>query len=119
MDFSRYSSPLPDALLAEDRALLAARMSRVGESATSRPMPPPPALALTISGKPTSFPVSPSAASSTTNAAGSTGTPNRATNCRACHLSAIASVAESGGPTRTSPALSHARAKSAFSERKP
>ena len=50
---------------------------------------------------------------------GTTGTPAAATVALAAILSPIASIAAGGGPTNTSPAAAQARAKAAFSARKP
>ena len=50
---------------------------------------------------------------------GTTGTSYAATVSFARILSAIASSEATGGPTNTMPAASSARAKSAFSDRKP
>ena len=50
---------------------------------------------------------------------GTIGTPAAAMSSRARVLEPIASMAEAGGPMKTMPASSRARAKGAFSARKP
>ncbi len=50
---------------------------------------------------------------------GSTGTPASAISFLAATFEPIASIAAGVGPTHVNPAASTARAKSAFSERKP
>jgi hypothetical protein len=62
---------------------------------------------LTITGKPASVP------------AGTTGTPAWSAAALARSLSPISSIAAGGGPIQVSPASSTARAKPAFSLRKP
>ncbi len=84
-----------------------------GSSRTIRiPRPPPPAAAFSSRGR-----------SAAVAAAGSTGasrgTSAAAISSLALVLEAISSMALTGGPTQTSPASCTARAKPAFSERKP
>ena len=74
------------------------------------PRPPPPAEAFTSSGR---------SASVGSDGAVSTGTPASAAISLARTLSPIDAMASGGGPTQVSPASMTARAKSAFSERKP
>jgi hypothetical protein len=50
---------------------------------------------------------------------GTIGTPAAAISSRARVFEPMASMAEAGGPTKTIPAASQARAKGAFSARKP
>ena len=50
---------------------------------------------------------------------GTVGTPRSLTAALAVILSPIVSIAEAGGPMKTRPAASSARAKREFSERKP
>ncbi len=50
---------------------------------------------------------------------GTIGTPAACIRSRAAIFEPIASIAPGGGPIQTSPAASTARAKSAFSARKP
>ena len=76
------------------------------------PRPPPPADALTSSGR----------SSSVTDAAetsSSTGTPAFAISFLAPTFEPIASIDSGAGPTQVSPASTTWRAKSAFSDRKP
>jgi hypothetical protein len=88
-------------------------------------LPPPPADALSITGSPILRALS-SAASADGKprpvgplSPGTTGTSAAIILARARVLSPIASIALPGGPMKITPAASHARAKSAFSERKP
>ena len=88
----------------------AARSSR---SATTRmPRPPPPAEALTSTGRSASVTSSGSSSSSTGHA-------GRRHQLLGLDLLPIASMASGGGPIQVSPASATARAKAAFSERKP
>ena len=75
------------------------------------PRPPPPADALTSTGK--------SVIWSGSVQVGSIGTPASASSAFASILSPIAAIALAGGPTQVSPASITAAAKSAFSARKP
>jgi hypothetical protein len=87
------------------------------------PRPPPPAAALTISGKRSS----PSPAHSTMSSSlrpgrsmpGTVATPASAASSLAATLSPSLSLASGGGPTNTRPASAQARANEARSERKP
>ena len=74
------------------------------------PRPPPPADALTISGR------SPSVGA---DGASRTGTPATAMIRLASTFEPIFSIDSGVGPTQTSPASTTARAKAAFSDRKP
>ena len=77
------------------------------------PMPPPPADALTITGKPMSRAAATASSGSPTGSEvpRETGTPAAATRLRARILSPIASIASGDGPTQTSPASWTRRAK--------
>ena len=85
------------------------------------PRPPPPADAFTSSGRPICAASTPSACSGTSrrSAPGTTATPAAVINSRAASFEPIASIADGGGPTHTTPAARHARANAAFSERNP
>ena len=85
------------------------------------PLPPPPALGLSSTGKPTATAASVTWSSVMPGSVrpGTTGTPAAITVCLARILSAIASIAAIGGPMKTTPAFSQARANSTFSDRKP
>ena len=74
------------------------------------PRPPPPADAFTSSGR---------SASVGRSGASSTGTPAAAISSLAPIFEPIASIDSGVGPTQVSPASITARAKSAFSDRKP
>ncbi len=76
------------------------------------PRPPPPAEALTIRGRSASVAVS-------TLWLVSTGTPAASISFLDSIFEPICSIDSGAGPTQVSPAASTARAKSAFSERKP
>ncbi len=80
------------------------------------PLPPPPALGLSSTGAPSSRAAS---ASSGSAAPGTTGTPAAFTVSLARILSPIREIASADGPMKTSPASAQARAKPAFSARKP
>ena len=82
------------------------------------PLPPPPADGFTSSGYPTRSAAS-SSATPVNATPGITGTPAAETCSLARILSPMTSRALTPGPTNTRPAASHARARSAFSERKP
>ena len=71
------------------------------------PLPPPPAAALTSTGKPASSP------------RGTTGTPAATAISRAASLRPILSITSAGGPTKLMPAATTARANSARSDRNP
>jgi hypothetical protein len=109
---STKTVPSPNA----DAASAAAFAVSAGRSASARttriPRPPPPAEALTSSGR------SASVASSAVRLP-STGTPAAAISSLAAILEPIDSIDSGAGPTQTRPASITARAKSAFSERKP
>lgn len=90
-------------------------------SATRRmPRPPPPATALTKTGK---FIVSEAATSSSTSDDGSddasTGRPAAFAEAIARALLPVSSRISADGPTKVMPASAHAAARSGFSERKP
>ncbi|CAM5323130.1 hypothetical protein SALBM217S_01640 [Streptomyces griseoloalbus] len=106
--FSRYgstnTSPSPKALAASARAATSSASRSARRRTTRMPRPPPPAAAFTSTGR----------SASVTSVSGST-----PISCLARVLDAIASIASGGGPIHTRPASWTARAKSAFSERKP
>ena len=77
------------------------------------PLPPPPAAALTSTGKRMS------STGSSTAYAGTTGTPALTAISRAASLRPICSITAAEGPTSLIPAASTARANAARSERKP
>ena len=85
------------------------------------PLPPPPADGLSSTG----MPISRAASASSPSVSplpllpGTTGTPAACTVSLARILSPISSMASAGGPMKTSPASAQARAKAAFSARKP
>ncbi len=111
---SSVSSPKADSAW---RRAAAISSSRAASSRTSRmPLPPPPAEGLSSTGMPS---LRASAASSAPEAPGTTGTPAAATVSLARILSPISAMASAGGPTKVSPAPVTARAKAAFSARKP
>ena len=75
------------------------------------PRPPPPAAALTSTGK--------AVTSAGSVQVGSIGTPASASSALAAILSPIAAIAFADGPTQVRPASVTAAANSAFSARKP
>ena len=114
---SRSSSSVssPNAAAATRRAPTRASARSSARSTTVMPFPPPPADGLTSSGYPTRS----AAAASIDDEPGITGTPAALTCSLARILSPMTSSALTPGPTNTMPAASHARARSAFSERNP
>ena len=110
---STKTVPSPKAASASRRAARTASSSADRSGTTRMPRPPPPYDALTSSG------YRASAGTSAGAQDGSTGTPAAATRALASTLDPIAAMASGGGPTQISPAVSTARAKPAFSARKP
>jgi hypothetical protein len=83
-------------------------------------MPPPPPVAFTITGKPISRAcATASSAVSSSPVPAIIGTPAARASARAVCLPPNASSCSGVGPTNPMPASSTARAKSAFSDRKP
>ncbi|CAB4713065.1 unannotated protein [freshwater metagenome] len=103
-------SPNAEAASAEAMSISAARSANV--RTIRMPRPPPPADALTSSGR------SASVALSTVRLV-STGTPAAAISDFDSTLEPIRTIESGAGPTQVSPASITAWAKSAFSERKP
>jgi len=102
----------------------AERAKNAADSTTRIPLPPPPATALTINGKPTApaaraISSSLAVAGSGASLPGTTGTPTATAAVRAAVLLPIRSIASADGPMNVSPAPSHALANAAFSARKP
>ena len=86
------------------------------------PRPPPPATALIIMAPPSPSAAKKAWASSTLvdpAVPGSTGTPHSSARARARPLSPNRASVSGVGPTKVRPASAQARAKAAFSERKP
>jgi hypothetical protein len=85
------------------------------------PLPPPPAAALSITGRPTARTDAAIAAGSTLGASlpGTIGTLAALASRLAAALSPRRSITSAVGPMNTRPAASTARAKAAFSARKP
>ena len=87
-------------------------------------MPPPPATAFTITGKPIARADASTSASlaplgSGDAVPGTTSTPAASAAVRADVLLPMSRMASAEGPTKTRPASPHAAANSAFSARKP
>ena len=105
------------------RAADATASASAAASATSRiPRPPPPAEAFTRSGNPIGWAIATSSsglAPSSTRTPGSTGTPAASIWRFASSFEPIEAITEDGGPTKRSPACSHAAAKWASSDRNP
>ena len=97
------------------------RGSRCSDSTSRMPLPPPPAAAFSMTGKPifTAAETTSSSLSIVPCEPGTTGTPAAIMRLRASTLSPIASIASGDGPMNTRPASAQARAKCARSERKP
>ena len=85
-------------------------------------MPPPPPAAFTATGKPIDSAMTFRASATVSTGSvvpGTIGTPAFSMSSRAFVLEPMASIALAGGPMKTIPASSHARAKGAFSARNP
>ena len=98
--FSTYTSSLPNADSASERASWKARAKSSGSLATRIPFPPPPAAALMITGKPISRakPRATSTSSTGPGVPGTIGTPTPAIVLRAVALSPIEPDLRGGGP---------------------
>ena len=107
---STKTVPSPNALSASAPAASISACSRSRVRTTRMPRPPPPAEAFTISGR---------SASVGSEGVESTGTPALSAISLARTLSPIDAIASGGGPIQVRPASMTARAKSAFSDRKP
>ena len=83
------------------------------------PFPPPPADALSITGKPIFFAALTASSVVSHVAPGTMGTPAALIFARAAVLEPICRIALAAGPTKTMPARSHASGISGFSLRKP
>ena len=116
-----------DAVVAERALRLAPRRQRAAariscsDSTSRMPLPPPPAAALSMTGKPicTAAETISSSLSIVPCEPGTTGTPAAIMRLRASTLSPMASIASGEGPMNTRPASAQAWAKCARSERKP
>ena len=99
------------------------RLGRVSRrrSRPSCPRPPPPKAALMATGQPCSSPKAMISAGSGSGSLrpGTPATPARSAASRALILSPIISIASGGGPMNVAPAAATARAKAAFSAKKP
>ncbi len=111
---SAKTVPSPKADAASRRADSTSRASSPASRTTRIPRPPPPADAFTSSGNSAGTEAGPDRSYE-----GSTGTPASAISRLAPILTPMAAMASGGGPIHTSPAPITARAKSAFSDRKP
>jgi hypothetical protein len=111
----------PKAVVASERALRSACAKSAAVCTRRMPRPPPPAVALIISGKPTRSAARSSVASSCSSPSwpGMQGTPASRTTALARALSPIAAIASGDGPMNTRPASQQAAAKAAFSARNP
>ena len=89
--------------------------------ATFRPRPPPPNAALIATGSPTSSTNASTSSASLTGLSvpGASGAPTFSATWRALTLSPSRSMASGDGPIQIMPASITARAKSAFSAKKP
>ncbi|CAM5442987.1 hypothetical protein SGRIM128S_09672 [Streptomyces griseomycini] len=118
--FSRKTVGSPNADAASRDAASTASLSWAGSSTRRIPRPPPPATALTNTGKPMS---SAARTSSSTSVEGAeeprTGTPASRAAATARALFPVSSRMPAFGPTNVMPASSHARASSGFSDRNP
>ena len=123
---SRYTVPSPNAEAASAEPATSAAGRSSARSTRRIPRPPPPAAALTRSGKPIR-PASATMASTRSGRStrtgsrvpGTTGTPASVARRRAASLSPRAAIDRWSGPTKTRPARSTASANEARSARKP
>jgi hypothetical protein len=83
------------------------------------PLPPPPAEALSITGKPIFFAAATASSVVSQRAPGTMGTPAEAILSRAAVFEPSWRMALAGGPTNVTPARSQASAKSGFSLKNP
>ena len=117
---SRNTVASPNAACASRMAAATDSRSCPGSSTRRIPRPPPPATALTNSGKPSS---SDAATSSSISADGaddpSTGRPASRAAAMARDLSPVRCSTSGGGPTNVMPASAQACARSGFSDRNP
>ena len=112
--------PSPKEAMASRCAASKARVTSSSRSTMRIPLPPPPAEALSINGKPISrAAVTATAASSTSSRPGTTGTPASIMARLAETLSPMTSMAWAEGPTKMIPAASQAATSSGRSLRKP
>ncbi|CAM5431184.1 hypothetical protein SGRIM128S_08674 [Streptomyces griseomycini] len=118
---STRSVSSPKEARASRRAAAISSVSFASSRTRRMPLPPPPADGFSSTGMPI-----PRAASASCPSVrplplepGTTGTPAAFTVSFARILSPIREIASAGGPMNTSPAPAHARAKPAFSARKP
>ena len=121
ISFSTINPASPKAFFASRIAdsISCARPSRV--SMPRMPLPPPPAAAFSITGRPTRRTVAAISSGSVLGdwLPGTMGTPAASASRLAAALSPRRSMTSGVGPMKTSPAASTARANAAFSARKP
>ena len=119
-NFSRYMRSSPKDDLASERTPRSAETTSSAVSTKRIPLPPPPADALNMTGKPIrSAAATTSSSSPSTSVPGTTGTPASCMIARAVTLSPIFSIASGCGPMNVTPAARHAAANGARSDRKP
>ncbi len=113
---------MPKAALASEAQRSKADSSSASLAAGRMPRPPPPASALTITAPPSPSERRKALASSRLvgpSVPASTGTATRWAKARAAALSPNRARVSGEGPTKVIPASAQARAKAAFSDRKP
>ena len=111
----------PNALRASFCAARNASENSVSVCTTRMPFPPPPALALIKTGKPTFFATSNAASVSVIASLipGTSGTPYFSTACLLAILLPIISMASAVGPIKTIPFSANFRANTEFSDKNP
>ena len=120
-NFSTYTSPLPKAERASDRASWNDRANSSASLATRIPLPPPPAAALMITGKPICSAKTCASSESSTGPGdpGTIGTLQACIVLRAAALSPMVRICSGVGPMKVMFDAAQVSANSAFSARKP
>jgi hypothetical protein len=118
---SKNTVASPQATRASERAAANASARSASERTRRMPRPPPPAVAFTMSGKPSSRATVRACSSASTGPPlqGATGTPQASAMRFEPILSPSARITSGSGPRKTTPSLRHSSANSACSETNP
>jgi hypothetical protein len=119
--FSMYTESSLKADFASDFAIRSEERSSPSSRTSRMPLPPPPAVAFIITGKPISFATRKTSSSDeiASTVPGTTGTPAACTVFRASVLDPIVRIAYAEGPISLIFSFSQRSAKTGFSARKP